>query len=103
MFQLTAPLREPTSLVRPQAYDVLFQLTAPLREPTGPITDVTDNMLVSTHGSLAGADLRGRLQNNNYTRFQLTAPLREPTIAPGFPLAALSHVSTHGSLAGADL
>ena len=23
----------------------VFQLTAPLREPTGPITDVTDNML----------------------------------------------------------
>ena len=35
LFQLTAPLREPTLISMTRAYvHLMFQLTAPLREPT---------------------------------------------------------------------
>ena len=57
MFQLTAPLREPTPFTMRYTTTTLFQLTAPLREPTGSIASVA----------------------KMNTPFQLTAPLREPT------------------------
>ena len=103
LFQLTAPLREPTtmcSFTTPSG--TLFQLTAPLREPTRTKAynrkrpDVSTHgslagadiarynlfMLigvVSTHGSLAGADCTTSMVGWDSSTFQLTAPLREPT------------------------
>ena len=81
-------------------------------------------VIVSTHGSLAGADTpcmilyialdcfnsrlpcgsrrAKRALRNIDDLFQLTAPLREPTRRPQYYRPG-DHVSTHGSLAGADL
>ena len=81
LFQLTAPLREPTtmcSFTTPSG--TLFQLTAPLREPTRTKAYNRKRPDVSTHGSLAGADIA------RYNLFML-----------------IGVVSTHGSLAGADI
>ena len=78
-----------------------FQLTAPLREPTILKPDGTAARGVSTHGSLAGADLNSLFAAPPAQQFQLTAPLREPTMgARSWKLP--DDVSTHGSLAGAD-
>ena len=100
-FQLTAPLREPTLQNDTSTCNEKFQLTAPLREPTGfhssvrafrrgfnsrlpcgsrhsQILEATTVGYVSTHGSLAGADLFSLSNLDRWT------------------------VSTHGSLAGAD-
>ena len=57
LFQLTAPLREPTATHYIGSIMRLFQLTAPLREPTS----------------------RGFITIYEADWFQLTAPLREPT------------------------
>ena len=58
LFQLTAPLREPTNgELRFVDKRLPFQLTAPLREPTAVVVNV-------------------RMPESP---FQLTAPLREPT------------------------
>ena len=102
VFQLTAPLREPTvrTTLRSTAF-LRFQLTAPLREPTIASNDADIAQIVSTHGSLAGADLTLTSMTLMASGFQLTAPLREPTGLFGVP-RALIVVSTHGSLAGAD-
>ena len=56
---------------------------------------------VSTHGSLAGADSTDNASFNSILAVSTHGSLAGAD-APGFPLAALSHVSTHGSLAGAD-
>ena len=168
MFQLTAPLREPTLYTRMGVVSTAFQLTAPLREPTRKCQFLQDFHLcfnsrlpcgsrlqirkcirrlrcfnsrlpcgsrpeaysdpermvdVSTHGSLAGADLQKAYGVHQENAFQLTAPLREPTVEKSavqlsrmFQLTAplreptscmcgtrhILSVSTHGSLAGAD-
>ena len=78
MFQLTAPLREPTTVDALDSGLTRFQLTAPLREPT----------IVLAIGRVVSV-------------FQLTAPLREPTKI-GDSVTSGCAVSTHGSLAGAD-
>ena len=57
----------------------LFQLTAPLREPTDIRRRDANIRQVSTHGSLAGADYLRAPKHVRTSRFQLTAPLREPT------------------------
>ena len=57
----------------------MFQLTAPLREPTALNALCAELDAVSTHGSLAGADI-----------------IEDPETLIG-------DVSTHGSLAGADV
>ena len=57
--------------------------------------------VVSTHGSLAGADVVSRSAHPTMVMFQLTAPLREPTYNES-NTHSLNYVSTHGSLAGAD-
>ena len=80
LFQLTAPLREPTtmcSFTTPSG--TLFQLTAPLREPTRTKAYNRKRPDVSTHGSLAGADCTTSMVGWDSSTFQLTAPLREPT------------------------
>ena len=56
---------------------------------------------VSTHGSLAGADILHVNVISSLKMFQLTAPLREPT-EDDYPDEEYGIVSTHGSLAGAD-
>ena len=56
VFQLTAPLREPTCVLYDLHSSRRFQLTAPLREPTVSVNDLYSDIVVSTHGSLAGAD-----------------------------------------------
>ena len=57
---------------------------------------------VSTHGSLAGADAKRCTRTTGQPTFQLTAPLREPTF-PFLRSRIQAGVSTHGSLAGADI
>ena len=81
---------------------MLFQLTAPLREPTWTTSSVDSIQTVSTHGSLAGADFVRVVILETTNVFQLTAPLREPTLGYRGSIARLN-VSTHGSLAGADM
>ena len=57
---------------------------------------------VSTHGSLAGADAKRCTRTTGQPTFQLTAPLREPTNFHDTRICPFN-VSTHGSLAGADM
>ena len=59
-------------------------------------------MIVSTHGSLAGADFVRVVILETTNVFQLTAPLREPTSKLSY-VFTVDDVSTHGSLAGADI
>ena len=80
----------------------MFQLTAPLREPTIWLTSSPLTPRVSTHGSLAGADTRQPCWQKKRREFQLTAPLREPTYNVNRICSSIN-VSTHGSLAGADI
>ena len=80
---------------------MLFQLTAPLREPTWTTSSVDSIQTVSTHGSLAGADFVRVVILETTNVFQLTAPLREPTSKLSY-VFTVDDVSTHGSLAGAD-
>ena len=80
---------------------MLFQLTAPLREPTWTTSSVDSIQTVSTHGSLAGADFVRVVNLENTNVYQLTAPLREPTSKLSY-VFTVDDVSTHGSLAGAD-
>ena len=79
LFQLTAPLREPTAVSKSSSYEAAFQLTAPLREPTAAKTTADGVDAVSTHGSLAGATAVSK-SSSYEAAFQLTAPLREPTM-----------------------
>ena len=79
----------------------MFQLTAPLREPTWTTSSVDSIQTVSTHGSLAGADFVRVVILETTNVFQLTAPLREPTSKLSY-VFTVDDVSTHGSLAGAD-
>ena len=81
---------------------MLFQLTAPLREPTWTTSSVDSIQTVSTHGSLAGADFVRVVILETTNVFQLTAPLREPTSKLSY-VFTVDDVSTHGSLAGADI
>ena len=79
-FQLTAPLREPTQVPHTNGRErSVFQLTAPLREPTSCRNYSRQCTIVSTHGSLAGADYLCTFLYILVHSFQLTAPLREPT------------------------
>ena len=79
-FQLTAPLREPTQLTTKQALRPLVSTHgslagADLRSGSR----LRNYQCVSTHGSLAGADTIGGNDPGEWILFQLTAPLREPT------------------------
>ena len=73
-----------------------------MREPTVHSYDYDTFVIVSTHGSLAGADLTISNVRRLALLFQLTAPLREPTRWTEWA-DARGYVSTHGSLAGADM
>ena len=124
-FQLTAPLREPTVLTLSlQPTRRSFNSRLPCGSRLGTTRQRVARSSVSTHGSLAGADIRGNQllsgtdvsthgslagadhrQSSNRTvqpLFQLTAPLREPT-SRSCATISLILVSTHGSLAGADM
>ena len=128
MFQLTAPLREPTytpfthpatssscfnsrlpcgsrrysrTACTAAPFVCGFQLTAPLREPTL----FTERSLPFVWGFNSRLPCGSRLVSMSYQirlrTFQLTAPLREPTILIHWRQPDVD-VSTHGSLAGAD-
>ena len=101
-----------------------FQLTAPLREPTALMRDYISNYNRFNSRLPCGSRLGTTRQRIARSSFQLTAPLREPTIVKfahklvmccfnsrlpcgSRPISSTSihspfAVSTHGSLAGAD-
>ena len=107
MFQLTAPLREPTARSNSSASSPTVSTHGSLAgaDPSAPHKR-EGTLCVSTHGSLAGADIksahpsqmllrfnsrlpcgsrpRAEITAGNALSFQLTAPLREPTIYARF-------------------
>ena len=79
----------------------MFQLTAPLREPTlSPLIHLRC-FYVSTHGSLAGADLVQKLQQAMHYRFNSRLPCGS-RLSMHVSVYSRTFVSTHSSLAGAD-
>ena len=80
---------------------LVFQLTAPLREPTVAFMCYNIADPVSTHGSLAGADLNFFQFCDGILCFNSRLPCGSRPIYHA--VHDYSVVSTHGSLAGADV
>ena len=80
---------------------LMFQLTAPLREPTWTAIEQSELVSVSTHGSLAGADLNFFQFCDGILCFNSRLPCGSRPIYHA--VHDYSVVSTHGSLAGADM